>query len=207
MWESWIQSLGWEDSPGEGKGYPFQYSGLENSMDSWDCKELDTTEQLSLWLFHFTLPLVDEGGSSELVSRYLLLASHLFCPVLKWWECPQRKREVPPRSDKQRKQGLLDFSHSCSHHLQSGTSCISPCSSVLSIIISLAWAFIPSAFLRGLPFLFLFFAELCSMGDLTYPTRDWTHTLALEHGVLTTVHQGTLRGPLYRPPVYLLLFL
>jgi hypothetical protein len=33
-------------SPGEGKGYPFQYSGLENTMD-WGHKELDTTEQLS----------------------------------------------------------------------------------------------------------------------------------------------------------------
>ena len=32
--------------PGEGKGYPLQYSGLENSMDSpWGHKELDTTEQ------------------------------------------------------------------------------------------------------------------------------------------------------------------
>ena len=31
--ETWIWSLGWEDSPGEGKNYPFQYSGLENSMD------------------------------------------------------------------------------------------------------------------------------------------------------------------------------
>ena len=48
-------------SAGEGKGYPLQYSGLENSTD---CivhgvrKELDTTEQLSLSLFnpaqHFT---------------------------------------------------------------------------------------------------------------------------------------------------------
>ena len=28
-------------SPGEGKGYPLQYSGLENPMD---CKELDKTE-------------------------------------------------------------------------------------------------------------------------------------------------------------------
>ena len=35
--------------PGEGKGYPLQYSGLENSMDyPWGCKESDTTEQLSL---------------------------------------------------------------------------------------------------------------------------------------------------------------
>ena len=30
---TWVRSLGWEDSPGEGKGYPLQYSGLENSMD------------------------------------------------------------------------------------------------------------------------------------------------------------------------------
>ena len=36
-------------SPGKEKGYPLQYSGLENSMDSlWGRKELNTTEQLSL---------------------------------------------------------------------------------------------------------------------------------------------------------------
>ena len=31
-------------SPGEGNGYPLQYSGLENSMDysPWGCTELDT---------------------------------------------------------------------------------------------------------------------------------------------------------------------
>ena len=35
-------------SPGEGKGYPLQYSGLENSMDSpWGRKESDMTERLS----------------------------------------------------------------------------------------------------------------------------------------------------------------
>ena len=28
MWETWVRSLGWE-----GKGYPLQYSGLENSID------------------------------------------------------------------------------------------------------------------------------------------------------------------------------
>ena len=38
-------------SAGEGKGYPLQYSGLENSMDSpWGRKESDTTERLSLSL-------------------------------------------------------------------------------------------------------------------------------------------------------------
>ena len=41
-------------SPGERKGYPLQYSGLENPMDysPWGHKELDTTEWLSL-LLHF----------------------------------------------------------------------------------------------------------------------------------------------------------
>ena len=34
MRETWVLSLGWEDSPGEGKSYPLQYSGLENSMDN-----------------------------------------------------------------------------------------------------------------------------------------------------------------------------
>ena len=38
-------------SPGEGKGYPLQYSGLENSMDCIGCKELDTSEWLSLSLY------------------------------------------------------------------------------------------------------------------------------------------------------------
>ena len=43
-----IPGLG--SSLGEGKGYPLQYCGLENSMDysPWGCKELDTAEQ-----FHF----------------------------------------------------------------------------------------------------------------------------------------------------------
>ena len=40
-------------SPGEGNGYPLQYSGLENSMEyPWGCKELDMTDQPALYLFH-----------------------------------------------------------------------------------------------------------------------------------------------------------
>ena len=41
-------------SPGKGKGYPLQFSGLENSMDysPGGCKESDKTERLSLSLFH-----------------------------------------------------------------------------------------------------------------------------------------------------------
>ena len=33
MWETWVQSLGWEDSPGGGHGNLLQYSFLENPMD------------------------------------------------------------------------------------------------------------------------------------------------------------------------------
>ena len=32
MQETWVQSLGWEDSPGEEKGYPDQYSGLVHGV-------------------------------------------------------------------------------------------------------------------------------------------------------------------------------
>ena len=47
MWETWVQPLGWED-PLEEKGYPLQYSCLENSMDCTvhGVAELDMTERL-----------------------------------------------------------------------------------------------------------------------------------------------------------------
>ena len=51
MQETWVQSLSSEDPPGEGKGYPFQYSGLENSMD---CIAHGVTKsQTQLNDFHF----------------------------------------------------------------------------------------------------------------------------------------------------------
>ena len=63
MRETWVRSLVWEArSPGEGKGYPLQYSGLENSIElysPWGRKESDKMEQLS-----FDFP----GGSEGKVS-------------------------------------------------------------------------------------------------------------------------------------------
>ena len=44
--DPWVRKIPWR-----GKVYPFQYFGLENSMDCispWDLKESHTTEQLSL---------------------------------------------------------------------------------------------------------------------------------------------------------------
>ena len=54
-WETWVQSLGWEDSPGGGHGNPLQYSCLETphgqsslvGYSPWGHKESNTTEQLS----------------------------------------------------------------------------------------------------------------------------------------------------------------
>jgi len=45
MWETWVRSLGREDPLEKGMATPLPYSGLENLVG---CKELDTTEQLTL---------------------------------------------------------------------------------------------------------------------------------------------------------------
>ena len=48
--ETWVRSLGREDSLGEGNGNPLQYSCLDNPIGrgAWEvhrvCKELDMTE-------------------------------------------------------------------------------------------------------------------------------------------------------------------
>ena len=56
-------------SPGEGNGNPFQYSCLENSMDrgAWwatvhGCKDLDTTEWLTLALHPIVTPLASSDA-------------------------------------------------------------------------------------------------------------------------------------------------
>ena len=58
MRETWVQSLGWEDFPGEGNGNPLQYSCLENPMDrgAWWATVHRVTKswtRLSDFTFHF----------------------------------------------------------------------------------------------------------------------------------------------------------
>ena len=52
--ETWVWFLGWEDSPGEGKGYPLQYSGLENSMEYIVHGVAKSWTRLSDLHFHFS---------------------------------------------------------------------------------------------------------------------------------------------------------
>ena len=52
---------GLESSPGEGKGYPLQYSGLENSMDCIADEVSKSQTRLSDLRFHFQVALVIEN--------------------------------------------------------------------------------------------------------------------------------------------------
>ena len=52
MWESWIQSLGWEDPLEKGKA-PLQYCSLENSMDCICLVHGVTKSRTRLSNFHF----------------------------------------------------------------------------------------------------------------------------------------------------------
>ena len=50
---TWVRSLG---SPGEGKGYPLQYSGLENPMDYMVHEVAKSWTRLSDFHFHSHTP-------------------------------------------------------------------------------------------------------------------------------------------------------
>ena len=52
MWETWVQSLGWEDPLEKGTGYPLQYSALEHSTDCIVHRVAKNRTRLSD--FHFT---------------------------------------------------------------------------------------------------------------------------------------------------------
>ena len=52
-------------SPGEGKGYPFQYSGLENSVDCTIHGVAKSRTQLSNFHIHFSLSIVSRVFSDE----------------------------------------------------------------------------------------------------------------------------------------------
>ena len=93
-------------SPGEGMGYPLQYSGLENSIllySPWGCKESDT-EQLSLSLSFYKDIMVRAckhacvlGCLSSLLTlqrSHGLKPARLLCP----WDFPGKNTGVGCRA-------------------------------------------------------------------------------------------------------------
>ena len=93
MQETWVQSLGWDDPPGEGKGYPLHYSGLENSMDSivHGVAESDMTEQLS---FIPSSSLFSHGTSSQLIFRILNYLLHYFPSLWKFFSTQPKSHSL-----------------------------------------------------------------------------------------------------------------
>ena len=100
MWETWVRSLGQEDSPGEGYGNPLQYSCLENPMDggAW-WATVQGVAKSRTWLSNWTtktIPLMQPSlASSSLLSlnfltRWLLSWYTVYLSVyghLLPWEC------------------------------------------------------------------------------------------------------------------------
>ena len=69
MRETWVRSLGREDSPGERNGNPLQYSCLENPMDggTWWATVHGVTKSRTRLHFHFHfMDIYREYGPSPL---------------------------------------------------------------------------------------------------------------------------------------------
>jgi len=65
MQKTWVKIPGLGRSPGEGKGYPLQYSGLENSVDCIVHGVAKSRTQLSD--FHFQTKI--KNGSGDIIFR------------------------------------------------------------------------------------------------------------------------------------------
>ena len=94
MWETWVQSLGWEDPLEKGKAYPLQHSGLENSMECIGHGVAKSQTRLSD--FHFHRILVYQ-------CLFLLQTTFLFSNFLFDFEDSNRhsKNTMSCRRDKQ----------------------------------------------------------------------------------------------------------
>ena len=76
MQETWVRSLGWE----EGKGYPLQYSGLENSMDYTVHEVAKSWTRLSN--FHLLLDSILKSRDITLPTKVHLVKAMVFPVVM-----------------------------------------------------------------------------------------------------------------------------
>ena len=100
MRDSWVRSLGWEDSPRGGNGNPLQYSCLEKSQgqrslvgyNPWCHKESDTTERLH---FHFSHWFKIHGLKLQLLLYQPNMISCFLPITVIWFSYEARKHHVP----------------------------------------------------------------------------------------------------------------
>ena len=110
MQETWVRSLGWEDPPGEEKGYPLQYSGLENPMDCIVCHDWATFTSLRLgdfvseeWTLFISLEYLFIYFAFILFKIYLLIYFWLcWVFVTAWASLVAQMVKHPPAKQKTR---------------------------------------------------------------------------------------------------------
>ena len=106
MWEAWVWSLGWED-PWRREWlptpvfWPGEFHGL---YSPWSSKELGTTEQLSLSLFHFSCHRCKHTDPQSLCHTWWAQSS--------WLNTYQKDKELYPPCTPQ--QSECDRSFFCS---------------------------------------------------------------------------------------------
>ena len=85
MRETWVQSLGWEDPLEKGKGYPLQYSGLENSMD-WTVHGVSKSQTwLSDFHFHFSHSYPSIHSFTHQFNKHPTVLELCWVPGIQWW--------------------------------------------------------------------------------------------------------------------------
>ena len=108
MWETWVWSLGWEDSLEKGMSthssiLPGEVHGL---YDTWGCKELDTTEWVSLTHSTWIVSYMKPWRQCVLVGQKLLKTAVLHALLSKFnisWTPYERRQAGRLGIPKQRK--------------------------------------------------------------------------------------------------------
>ena len=137
----WIPGLG--RFLGEGKSFPHQYSGLQNSMDSpWSWKELDMTERLLLHAVIQIIYRVNLRGENENPNEYLGLNNSLLVNKLDFLKLFQQISEDAVCFDHP-----TFFARFPEKYLCNPMDCSPPSSSVLGIFQAriLKWVAISSS--------------------------------------------------------------
>ena len=149
MWETWVWSLGWEDSLERERlptpvFWPREFHGLVHAVAKNWTQLSDFTSVPWLWWWYHVICIYPNSSNG----------THEICAVL--------SKSVTPHQNNESILLLIFFNHT----KYSGADC---CITMWMYLMS--FNFIPKN-----SFFFLFHLAMpCSIQDLSSPTRDWTH--------------------------------